>query len=341
MPRTPPILQGGRTRRRSRLRALRRVGWPALALGFSVVIVLFVGVVAGGGLSSRESKAPHRKTGLGASTHSTHSTHSATSTAVATSTTAPAGAVRAVLPDPLKSKAARRWISSRHGEITAAVLDLANHREWVLHPGERAQTASIIKVDILETLLHQTSARGEQLTATEDEEAEDMIEQSDDDDATDLWNEIGGAGGIGSYNADAGLHQTTPNTGGYWGETTTSAVDQIKILQQLLPGSRLLGPHDRAYELGLMHQVDADQRWGVTGGVPHGVSVAVKNGWVPLSSAVDWEINSIGWINGDRHDYLLAVLTKNDPSEGYGIATIERLSADVFAALGRPATRSR
>ena len=303
---------------------------PVLGVGASLAIVLLVGLIAGGGLSSKESRVSRGR-------HRPQNTASASSTVSATSTTAPHGAATLVHHDPLTTRAARAWVRSRSGEVSAAVLDLDTHREWVLHPGERAQTASIIKVDILETLLH----RAEPLSQDEDEEAQGMIEQSDDTDATDLWNAIGGASGLGDYNADAGLHQTTPNTGGYWGETTTSAVDQIKILQQLLPGSRLLGPHDRAYELGLMHQVDADQRWGVTGGVPHGVSVAVKNGWVPLSSAVDWEINSIGWINGARHDYLLAVLTKNDPSEGYGIATIERLSADVFAALGRPATRSR
>jgi beta-lactamase class A len=332
MLRTPPLLQGGRSRRRSPYRALRGAAVTALGVGSSVVVVLFVGVVAGGGLSSGDSKMPGGVTGHGAST----STSTSTSTTTTVANSAPHGAAGAVHTDPLTTRAARAWISSRRGGVTAAVLDLVTHREWVLHPAERAQTASIIKVDILEALLHQN----EPLSESEDDEAQGMIEQSDDDDATELWNAIGGAEGISDYNAKAGLTQTTPNTGGYWGETTTSAVDQIKILKQLARPSKLLGSDDKAYALNLMRQVDLDQRWGVTGGVPHGVSVALKNGWVPLSSATDWEINSIGWIDGDRHDYLLAVLTKHDPSEAYGIATIDKLSADIYGALGRTATGS-
>jgi beta-lactamase class A len=303
-----------------------------LGVGSSVAIVLFVGVVAGGGLSPRDSKMPAGTTGHRASTATT-STAAATSTAA---NAAPRGAAGAVHTDPLTTNAARAWISSRSGEITAAVLNLVTHREWLLHPAERAQTASIIKVNILEALLH----RNEPLSESEDDEAQDMIEQSDDDDATELWNAIGGAEAISAYDAEAGLTQTTPNTGGYWGETTTSAVDQIKILKQLALPSKLLHSDDQAYALNLMREVDLDQRWGVSGGVPHGVSVALKNGWVPLSSGTDWEINSIGWIDGDRHDYLLAVLTKNDPSEAYGIATIDKLSADIYGALDRPAAGS-
>jgi beta-lactamase class A len=310
---------------------------PALGVGSSVAIVLFVGVVAGGGLSSEDSKVPAATRERGTTTTTTRSTTATTSTTATSSAASAGGMATAAHADPLKTKAARTWISERSGEITAAVLDLASHREWVLHPSERAQTASIIKVDILEALL-----RGaEPLSESEDDEARDMIEQSDDDDATDLWNAIGGAEGISDYNAAAGLTQTTPNVGGYWGETTTSAIDQIKILKQLTLRSQLLDSDDRAYALNLMRQVDLDQQWGVTGGVPRGVSVALKDGWVPLSSAADWEINSIGWIDGDGHDYLMAVLTKDDPSEGYGIATIDRLSADVYAALGRPTTTPR
>jgi hypothetical protein len=81
-----------------------------------------------------------------------------------------------------------------------------------------------------------------------------------------------------------------------------------------------------------MENVESGQNWGVTGGVPPGVTVALKNGWLPLS-ANDWQVNSIGYISGDGRNYVLAVLTDDDPSEAYGISTIEELSGLVFSQL--------
>jgi hypothetical protein len=82
-----------------------------------------------------------------------------------------------------------------------------------------------------------------------------------------------------------------------------------------------------------MESVESDQQWGVSGGVPAGVSVALKNGWVPLTSYTYWEVNSIGRIKGDGRDYLIAVLTAHDPSEQYGIDSIEGISSIVWNAL--------
>jgi hypothetical protein len=93
-----------------------------------------------------------------------------------------------------------------------------------------------------------------------------MIEASDDADATQLWNQIGGATGISRYNALAGLTQATPNTQGFWGETLSSAADQIKVLEQLVKPSKLLSKQAVAYQLSLMTDIDPGENWGVTGG---------------------------------------------------------------------------
>ncbi len=54
-----------------------------------------------------------------------------------------------------------------------------------------------------------------------------------------------------------------------------------------------------------MENVGSDQAWGVSSGIPSGVSVALKNGWVPLTSNTDSEVNSIGRVNGDARAYLI------------------------------------
>lgn len=206
----------------------------------------------------------------------------------------------------------------------------ATYREWFLHPGDRLPTASIVKVDILETLLHHYAGP---LTGTAALVATGMIEDSDNDDATDLWNLAGGAVGVAAYDRLAGLRGTQPDAAGYWGETLTSVADQIRLLQQLAMPSKVLSTAARRYALGLMDRIEDGQDWGVTGGVPGDVTVALKNGWVPLASGTDWEVNSIGWVHGDGRDYLISVLTSHDPGEQYGIDTIQRISSLVFAKL--------
>jgi hypothetical protein len=57
-------------------------------------------------------------------------------------------------------------------------------------------------------------------------------------------------------------------------------------------------------------------------------TVALKNGWLPVGPG--WEINSIGQVSGRYRDYLLAVLTSDDPSMAYGVATIEGISQQVW-----------
>jgi hypothetical protein len=112
-----------------------------------------------------------------------------------------------------------------------------------------------------------------------------------------------------------------------WGLTTTTPDDQIALLRQLVTPSSLLTEAAREYALSLMEDVTPSQRWGVSGGVPAQVTVALKNGWLPLRGAgSDWQVNSIGWIYGGGRNYLMAVLTTGNGSAQYGIDTINQLA---------------
>jgi hypothetical protein len=119
-----------------------------------------------------------------------------------------------------------------------------------------------------------------------------------------------------------------------WGLTTTIPSDQLALLRTLVEPNSLLTSAARSYALSLMENVTAAQRWGVSGGVPAQATVALKNGWLPLNSAgSDWQINSVGWISGSGRDYLMAVLTTGNPTEQYGIDTIDQLAAMVWNDL--------
>lgn len=190
---------------------------------------------------------------------------------------------------------------------------------------------SIIKVEILATLLWEEQRSAHPLDDDDQEQAEGMIEDSDDD-ATYLWNEVGGSQAVGRFDKLVGMTDTTLNTEGYWGETTTTAIDQIKLLEKIAVPNTLLDNSSRAYELRLMENIAGFERWGVSSGPPASATVALKNGWVPIVTD-DWQINSIGYIDGAGRRYLLAMLTNSNLSEAYGIGTTEGISGIIWSEL--------
>jgi beta-lactamase class A len=234
--------------------------------------------------------------------------------------------------NPFAGKALQGWLAGRQGEITAAVYDIETGQEYLLNPQDTEKTASTIKVDILATALHLAQLAHHPLPAAEAATAVPMITQSDNNAAEDLYDDIGGWNAIGPFDKSIGMTHTTPNAQGYFGETYTSAADQIALLKQvMLPGGEL-STSSRQYEYELMLHVIASQRWGITGGVPSSATVAIKNGWLPESSG--WHVNSIGRVQGDGRDYLIAVYTSFDSSWAYGIDTIERIAATAWQAMG-------
>ena len=241
--------------------------------------------------------------------------------------------------DPF-SGAVTGYLTGRAGTVLAAVYDVRTGQSWRLGDGPAQDEASVVKVDILETLLDEGGGDG--LSAGNQALAQQMIEDSDNDAATALWYAAGGQPGLSAYDVKAGLTGTTPSPcvqcSGFpwpgWGLSTTVPDDQITLLKRLIMANPLLTSADRSYALSLLENVTPDQAWGISGGVPAGVTVALKNGWLPLNDAnTDWQVNSEGWVSGDGRDYLISVLTTGNPDEQYGIDTIGQLSSFVWAAM--------
>jgi beta-lactamase class A len=243
--------------------------------------------------------------------------------------------------DPFGTAAAS-YLSGRDGTVLAAVYDLGTGRTWRIGRGGPQAEASVVKLDVLETLLAERD-QGAGLSPADRTLAARMIEDSDNDAATSLWYEVGGAARIRSFNARAGLTHTVPSScvacPGFawpgWGLTTTTPDDQIALLRQLVTSDSVLTPAARGYALSLLENVIPAQRWGISGGVPARVTVALKNGWLPLPGRDGgWQVNSVGWVSGGGRDYLVAVLSAGNPSLQYGIDTISRLAAMVWRQMG-------
>jgi hypothetical protein len=237
---------------------------------------------------------------------------------------------------------AEAYVAGRRGRVEAAVYDLSTGRQWTLGQLSPQAAASVVKLEILEAVLNQRTVQRVVLSLTEQELTPPMIEQSDDEAATTLWGDVGGAKGMRAFDHKAGLAHTSPSnclrcpgsSWPGWGLTTTTPQDQIALLRQLVQPSEVLDRNDQKYALQLLENVTPSQRWGVSHGVPAGVTVALKNGWLPLDAGnSNWQINSVGWVSGDGRNYLMAVLSTGNPSEQYGIDTLNQLGAMVWSAL--------
>lgn len=227
-------------------------------------------------------------------------------------------------------QAARR---GRVSEVAVRVDDPGMKLGCWLHGARRFDSASVVKVTILGALLRKALDHHRYLTATEDAEASAMITRSDNDAASALWSELGPKY-LRHFLALAGMKHTVLGAAGYWGLTKITAHDEVALLRLLLHNNPVLDLPSRRYALGLMAQVTASQRWGVPAGAPGRLTVHVKNGWMPLAPH-GWRINSIGCFTGHHGGYSIVVLTQNNPTLGYGIATIEAIARTIHHDLNR------
>lgn len=244
--------------------------------------------------------------------------------------------------DGLLSKAMKSVTPVGDQKVSVAVLDL-DSGESATYGGAAFDTASIVKVDILATLLLQAQDAGRQLTATEKSYATTMIENSDNDSASALWRIIGKAGGLDAANKTFGLTGTAGGDDMLWGLTQTTAADQLTLLQQVFGDDSKLSSASQSYIQGLMGQIEADQQWGVSAAAD-GAKWKLKNGWLARSTTGLWDVNSIGKVTGtDGNQYLVAVLSKGSTTQAKGISLIEaaaKAGVAAFAASGSSTSAS-
>ncbi len=265
------------------------------------------------------------------------------------------------------------YLEGREGVVQVALFDNTTRRSYRLSTGDQRQyTASIVKVDILAKWLRELQTRRGTIPGNVPYSLrylmQNMIQHSDNVAATALFFFGGGCRALTRFNRLIPLPATvvaceTQNYYG-WGNTTTTAADQVDLMRLFAYGRprRVLGENARSYGLQLMQDIQPDQRFGISCGpwgtscdppnyaqpVP-GVTVALKNGWKTLPTCTQpieqcpWQVNSTGWVNGQGRDYALTVLTTDDPvgSGGldgykYGIETIQNVSRRVWDNLPSP-----
>ncbi|MER5180555.1 serine hydrolase [Streptomyces sp. NPDC002896] len=250
-------------------------------------------------------------------------------------------------------------LANRASHTSVVLYDRTTHTSCRYGAYKHYDSASTIKPIILGALLLK---RGVHLSDDERDMARQMIVSSDNDAMYALWESVGPKN-IQRFLDRAGMTNTVLDEAGFMGLTQITARDQAKLLE-LLTGkdNSVLTAEERAYILGLMRDVQKDQRWGTPAGAPKGASVQVKNGWLQRSETGvenpwdrgDWKVNSMSAFTGHGYDYGLVVLTENNrvpegesPLVGwnYGTDTVERVAKaihhDLYPQKTPPATGSR
>jgi beta-lactamase class A len=229
------------------------------------------------------------------------------------------------------SAAVAPLIRADGGHVAVAIDDLTSGTDASYRGTTEFVTASIVKVDILATLLYELQRSGQSLTAGDENLATTMIENSDNDSASALYEDIGGPEDLDQANRAFGLTGTTAGTDGEWGLTTTTVDDQIRLLRLVTVTPSVLSPASQQYIQGLMSDVESDQRWGVSSAADSGSQYLIKNGWLPNPTL--WAINSIGEIDHDRQRMLVAVLSDDNSSEDSGISAVQAVAQQAAGAV--------
>jgi beta-lactamase class A len=254
-------------------------------------------------------------------------------------TAAPAAAATSFCTAPAAHKALAAKLSRDISGALAGRTDLVGVRvedrrtgvECRINEGHRFDSASVVKATILAALLRWHQETGKPLSSSEKSLATAMITESDNNAASALWNEVGRAR-LRHFLGLATMTETELGPGGYWGLTQITARDELQLLRLLTAKNPVLSDYSRGYELGLMARVIPSQRWGVPAGAPRGLSVYVKNGWLPRATR-GWRINSIGAFQGHGRDYMIVVLSDDNPTMQYGVNTVQRVAEVVHRDL--------
>ncbi len=218
--------------------------------------------------------------------------------------------------------ALRPEVSTNPGTLAVGVIDTTTGRHAVYNADLRCRTGSVVKADILATLLLQHQNNGTSVAAQDATLATEMIENSSYAAASTLWRHVGGVAGVKAANRVLKLRHTRLGTAGRWGLTSTTVGDQLQLLTDLASASSPLNAASRAYAVGLMDHVAPGQRWGVPAAASVDTSFAVWNGWLadPRLLVVD----SMGIVRRNGQELLVVVLSRDNPTKAAGIAQAQQ-----------------
>lgn len=222
------------------------------------------------------------------------------------------------------------YLSTLGSHAGVEVYDLTHQRAYSSNNTAQFLTASSIKVPIMLTFFALTESQGREPNSNEMNLLTAMIEHSDNDAASALFTEIGGAAGITNFLQQTRVSGLSPDNDA-WGYSLITPQAMVDLLTQMHDGT-ILTATDRATALDLMQHVETNQQWGVGETAPSGATFAMKNGWVPGPDGL-WSVNTSGIVNAGDETYIISVYTQEQPSLADGQTIVQQVCGAVAAAL--------
>jgi len=222
------------------------------------------------------------------------------------------------------------YLASNGSDVGAAVYDVTRQRYYTYNNNAPFMVASSIKVPIMLTFLDMIEQQQRQPTNDEMQLLMTMIENSDNDSATALYEEIGQGAAINAYMDKIGVSGLSPDDAA-WGYSLITPQTMVDLLTDLYKGT-ILTASDRALALNLMENIESDQQVGVGDTAPSGAVVAMKDGWVPEPDN-SWAMNTSGIVMAGNEVYIVSVYTQEQPSLDDGQAIARQVCSTLASLL--------
>lgn len=194
------------------------------------------------------------------------------------------------------------------------------------HPDEQFYTASVVKLPIVISVLH--DAGWKLPTGSDRADLVAMLSRSADWVAATVWQDHGGPAIIERVTALAGLtHTSPPRNPHQWEMTRTSPRDVLAVYEYI---NNEIPPHAREFILTALTGSTGlaadgfDQFFGIPGALP-GTPWAIKQGWMRINNGL--VLNTTGLVGTDRR-YVVVLLTQQP-----GGTTFEGARAAVTAGI--------
>ena len=221
---------------------------------------------------------------------------------------------------------AQRYLATQPGHIGIVLYDRTSRATWRnVDASTDFPAASTIKLAMVLDLMLRNRAGSIQLDAGDWDLIGDILSESSDTAADQLWGQFEDSSFLSRIHAFgmAGTYFTTSPA--YWGFMYCSAQDLDNLMNYILNDAPATVS---AYITSRMRQVAPIQQWGVWGAGPAN-QPGNKDGWEDDSGT--WIVNTVGFA-GSRARYSLAVMDDLAGTADFhqGTETLDQISALLF-----------
>lgn len=232
-----------------------------------------------------------------------------------------------LFPPPARIAAARRFLRSRSGIESWALLD-SHGRAHGVAPRRDYVSASVVKAMLLVAYLRKIGNRAP--NGVERTTLGPMITASDNRRASAVYARVGG-GALRALAKRAGMRRFVDV--GYWTGARINALDQARFFRVF---DRLTPPRSRGYARSLLSSIIHYQRWGFSRfSLAAGFDTFFKGGW--RRTSLGSLVHEAALFERGPLRISMAVLTDGNPSHGYGTATLRGVAQRIFGGRAESA----